>query len=172
MSCFYCTKSHNKIVIGKKTQVTLAKCSKNIHYVTKYGKTPTLHPCYWWTCYPKPMGIILLRERCCSTLLVSGCSSDVGTWLQEPWWSPTLMLGDTAWLTVIVPVHPKGVGWGWSQDMCRPDHNKNKGRHLGWNRKGFSLNCFCKVWSTLFSKILLYAVALRFPFIGTKGPNN
>lgn len=96
MSCFYCTKSHNKIVIGKKTQVTLAKCSKNIHYVTKYGKTPTLHPCYWWTCYPKPMGIILLRERCCSTLLVSGCSSDVGTWLQEPRWSPTLMLGDTA----------------------------------------------------------------------------
>jgi hypothetical protein len=39
-----------------------------------------------------------------------------------------------------------------------------------WNRKGPSLNCCHKVGSTESSRRSLYAVALRFPFTGTKGP--
>ena len=38
-----------------------------------------------------------------------------------------------------------------------------------WNRKGPSLNCCHKVWSTESSWMSLYAVALTFPFTLTKG---
>jgi hypothetical protein len=39
------------------------------------------------------------------------------------------------------------------------------------NRKGPSPNCYHKVGSTESSRMSLYAVALRFPFTGTKGTN-
>ena len=38
------------------------------------------------------------------------------------------------------------------------------------NRKGSSPNCCHKVGSTELSRMSLYAVVLRFPFTGTKGP--
>jgi hypothetical protein len=38
------------------------------------------------------------------------------------------------------------------------------------NRKGPSPNCCHKVGSTELSRMSLYAVVLRFPFTGTKGP--
>jgi hypothetical protein len=40
------------------------------------------------------------------------------------------------------------------------------------NRKGPSSNCCHKVGSTESSRMSLYAVALRFPFTGTKGPSS
>ena len=40
-----------------------------------------------------------------------------------------------------------------------------------WNRKGPSSNCCHKVGSTESSRMLLCAVALIFPFTGTKGPS-
>ena len=41
-----------------------------------------------------------------------------------------------------------------------------------WNRKGPSPNCCHKVGSSELSSMSLYAVALRFPFTGTKGPSS
>ena len=40
-----------------------------------------------------------------------------------------------------------------------------------WNRKEPSPNCCHKVWSIESSRMSLYAVALRFPFTGTRGPS-
>jgi hypothetical protein len=44
-----------------------------------------------------------------------------------------------------------------------------KGALLRWNRKGPSPNCCHKVGSIELPRMSLYAVALRFPFTGTKG---
>ena len=41
-----------------------------------------------------------------------------------------------------------------------------------WNRKGPSSNCCHKIGSTELSRMSLCAVALRFPFTGTKGPSS
>jgi hypothetical protein len=47
-----------------------------------------------------------------------------------------------------------------------------KGELSCWNRKGCSPNCCHKVGNILeSSRMSLYAVALRFPFTGTKGPS-
>lgn len=37
-------------------------------------------------------------------------------------WGPALMLGDRVWLTVSVPVPPKGVGWVWGQGSVQTSH--------------------------------------------------
>lgn len=63
----------------------------------------------------------LLHQYAAGTLVVSGCLSHFGTWLQgfaairlqEYLWGLTVMLGDKAWLKVCVLTHPKVVGWGW-----------------------------------------------------------
>ena len=73
------------------------------------------------------------------------------------------MLDDSAWLAVIVPIHPKCFSIQFNA-LCT-------GALSCWNRKGPSPNCFHEVGSTEWSKMSLYAVALRFPFNWTKGPS-
>ena len=100
-------------------------------------------------------------------------------------WDRALMLGDSAWLVVCVPIHPKGVWWGWGQGSVQASqvltHRSRQnisirtslctGALSCWNRKGPSPNCCHKVGSTEWSRMSLYAVALRFPFAVTKEPS-
>lgn len=37
-----------------------------------------------------------------------------------------LVLADKVWLTVGLPVHPKGAGWGWGQDSAGQAEKKKK----------------------------------------------
>ena len=75
---------------------------------------------------------------------------------------------------------------GLRSGLCRPFkyfHTDLKKKHywmdpalyMGalscWNRKGTSPNCCHKVGSTESFRMSLYAVALRFPFTGIKGPS-
>lgn len=83
------------------------------------------------------------------------------------------MLVNKVWLAVGNPVHPKGVGRGSSTPNCKNHLFMDLALYMGvlscWNSKGPSLNCWHNIRNTLLSKILLYTIALRFPFIWTKG---
>lgn len=86
----------------------------------------------------------------------------------DHWWGPTLILGDEIWLTVCGPVHPRGVGWEWSQSSV-------KKLALCMGHGGIVIlkqgkRQTHKVRRTLQSKISLFAAALRFFFIGSKSP--
>jgi hypothetical protein len=88
------------------------------------------------------------------------------------------MLGELAWLTVGVPIQPKGVRWVWSQGFVQVsqvfphrfcmDLTLCTGALSCWNRKGPSPNCCHNVGSTKSSRMSSYAVVLRFLFTGTK----
>ena len=85
-----------------------------------------------------------------------------------------------------VPIYPKGVRWGWDQGSVQASQVLSTpistnyfcmdlalctGALLCWYRKVPSSNCCLKVGSTESSRMSLYAVALIFPFSGTKEPD-
>ena len=82
------------------------------------------------------------------------------------------MLGDKAWLAVSVPIHPKGVQWGWAQGSVQASQvlpHRSQETISVWTSlcalghcstetgKGFP-NCCNNVGSTESSRMSLYVV--------------
>lgn len=59
------------------------------------------------------------------------------------------MLVDQVWLIVCVPVHPKGVGWAWSQRFVWSFLYGACFASSCWDRKGTKTNCWEKVGRTV-----------------------
>ncbi len=51
--------------------------------------------------------------------LEPGCRGFDPSQQEKYLWGQTLMLGDKVWLTVDVPIQPRGVGWGWRQSSVQ-----------------------------------------------------
>lgn len=109
-----------------------------------------------------------------STRLISGFLLDFGIWLcQHSFARCSFDAGDEVRLTVSVPVHPKGVGWGWDQcsvQAIKFFHKRKLGDYGLW-RLGiffFYESCFVHSLSIIQHPLNVIALVYKAIFEGYK----